>query len=81
MAVLGKKSGEYFLPLFSRYLTTVDCYSASGHHHENCQKNVHTPESSGKHRGTRLLKNSVDCSSDGGAVNEIWWVFGTVQLS
>jgi hypothetical protein len=63
------KSGEYFV--FSRYLTTVDHYRASGHHHQNCPKDVLTSESSGKSRRTRLSKNSVDYSSDGGAGQEI----------
>ena len=54
---------------------------ALGHHHQKCQKIVRTSESSGKGRRTRRSKNSVDCSSDGGAVREIWWVFRALHLS
>ena len=50
-------------------------------HHENYQNNVKTSESCGKSRRTRLLKNSVDSSSDGGAVREFWWVLNVVGIS
>jgi len=42
---------------------------------------VKTSESSGKTRRTRLSKNSVDCSSAGGIVREIWWVLHVVDIS
>jgi hypothetical protein len=74
MVALGKKPVGYFLLLFSRYLPTVDYYRASGHHHDNCQKNMHISESSGKSRRTRLSKNSFHCSSDGVAGHVIGWV-------
>jgi len=61
--------------------TATPVLGAFGHHHQNCQKNVKTSESSRKSRRTRLSKNSVDCSSGGGAVREIWWVLQVVGIS
>jgi len=57
------ESGGYFV-LCGR-LSATPVQGASGHHHKNCQKNVHTSEISGKRRRTRLSKNSVNSSSDG----------------
>ena len=37
-------------------------------------------KSSGMRRRTRLSKNSVDCSSGGGVVREIWWVLHEVGI-
>ena len=62
-------------------LSATPVLGAFGHHHKNCQKNLHTSERSRKGRRTRLSKNSVDSSSDGGAVSEIWWVFRALRLS
>jgi len=76
---VGIKSGGYFV-LCSR-LSARRILGAYGHNHENCQNNVKTSESSGKSRRTRLSKNSVDCSCDGGAVREFWWVLNVVGIS
>jgi hypothetical protein len=61
------KSGGYLVLCSS----ANQVLGASGHHHLNYQKYVGTSASSGKSRGTRLSKNSVDCSSDDGAESEI----------
>jgi len=45
-----------------------------GHHH-NRQKIVHTQESVGKRRGTRLSKISVHQRRDGGTASKIRWEF------
>jgi len=75
---VGIKSGGSFV-LCGR-LSATPVLGAYGHHHQNCQKNVHTSESSGKDRRTRLSKNYVNCSSGGGAVGEFWWVLNLVGL-
>jgi len=62
-------------------LSAMPVLGAYGHHHQNCQKIVRASESSRKSRRTRLSKKFVDCSSDGGAVREIWWVFCALHLS
>jgi len=54
---------------------------ALGHQDQKCQKIVRTSTSSEKSRSIRLSNNAVDCSSDGGAVREIWWVFHALHLS
>jgi len=76
---VGIKCGGYFV-LCSR-LSARRVLGAYGHNHENCQNNVKISESSGKSRRTRLSKNSVDCSCDGGAVREFWWVLNVVGIS
>jgi len=76
---VGITCGGYFVLCGWRSARRV--LGSYGHNHENCQKNVKTSESSGKSRRTRLSKNSVDCSSGGGAVREIRWVFRALQLA
>jgi len=72
------RTGVYFVLFGWRSARRV--LGVYGHNHENCQKNVKTSESSGKSRRIRLSKNSVDCSSGGGAVREIWWVLHVVGI-
>jgi len=75
--LVGIKCGGYFV-LCSR-LSARRVLGGYGHNHENYQNNVKISESSGKSRRTTLSKNSVNCSSDGGAVREFWWVFCALQ--
>ena len=71
--LVGITCGGYFV-LYG-WCSARHILGAYGHDHENCQKNVKVSESNRKSRRIRLSKNSVDCSSAGGAVREIWWVF------
>jgi len=74
---VGITCGGYFVLCSQQSARRV--LGGYGHDHQNCQKNVKTSESSGKSRRTRLSKNSVECSSGGGAVREIWWVFRALR--
>jgi len=76
---MGVKSGGYFV--LNGQLSAGPELGAFGHHHKNCQKNLRTSESNGKSRRTRLSKNSVNSSSDSGAVRDIWWVLNLVGIS
>ena len=67
--------------MLSGQLSARPVLGAFGHHHKNSQKNVRVFESSGKSGRTRLSKNSVNSSRDGGAVGEIWRVLNLVGIS
>jgi hypothetical protein len=55
--------------------TTRPLLGAFGQHHNNRQITVHTRESIGKRRVTRLSKDTWDWRRVGGAVSEIRWGF------
>jgi len=76
---VGITCGGYFV--LCGWRSARHILGAYGHNLENGQKNLKTSESSGKSRRTRLSKNSVDCSSGGGAARVIWWVLHVVGIS
>jgi hypothetical protein len=57
------------------WTTTKPLLEALGNHHSNRYKIVHTLQSTGNIRRTRLSKNSVNRRRDGGTVSEIQWAF------